>query len=166
MMSIDRIETWLTREFPGETLRSHLFTSKLATSLLVPDSFIEVSGNYGDAGRAAFMNSLALDADKQIGKWVDNAVYALTDRQLCIASRGGIRERPKELLHAAPHAGLKVYWYDDQPEAGNQFRQLVFVFPDGSWRGDRTGLKVLGKVPKASNANHFIEALGPLVSEV
>ncbi len=166
MMPIDRIEKWLATEFPGETLRSHLFATKIAPSFLVPNSFIEVSGNYGDAGRAAFISSLALDPDKRIGAFVDSTVYALTDRQLCIASRGGIRQRPKELLHAAPHAGLKVYWYDDKPEAGNQFRQLVFVFPDGSWRGDRTGIKVLGKVPKAANAHHFIEALGPMASEV
>ena len=107
------------------------------------------------------MESLQLDPDKRVESFKDFSVYALTDRQLGIATRGGFRERPKDLLHAGPREGLTVYWYDGRVEAGNQFRHFVFVFADGTWRGDRTGVKTLGKVPKANNAHHFTEALGP-----
>lgn len=41
----------------------------------------------------------------------------------------------------------------------------MFVFADGTWRGDRTGVKTLGRVPKANNADHFVEALGPAAVE-
>jgi hypothetical protein len=112
------------------------------------------------------MKSLDLDPDKQAGQFVENSVYVLRGRQLCIASRGGFRDRPKALIHAGPREGLKVYWYDGRPEAGTQMRHFVFVFADGTWRGDRTGIKTLGKVPKANNAHHFTEALGPAAVSV
>lgn len=160
-MKPERIEEWVATEFPGETLESHLLASQFSPQHSAPGSHTVSSGDFGDSERAAFIESLELDPDKKAGHLVESSVYALIDRQLCIATRGGLRERPKQLLHAGPREGLTVYWYDGRVEAGNQFRHFVFVFADGTWRGDRTGVKALGRVPKAGNAHHFTEALGP-----
>ncbi len=165
-MKPERIEEWVARDFPGETLESHLFASQFSPQYSAPGSQTISSGDYGDSGRGEFIESLELDPDKKVGFLEQSTVYALTNWQLCIATRGGFRERPKELLHAGPREGLTVYWYDGRVEAGNQFRHFVFVFADGKWRGDRTGVKTLGRVPKANNAHHFTEALGPAAVEV
>lgn len=165
-MKLERIEEWVARDFPGETVESHLLASQYSPQYSAPGSHTISSGDFGDRERARFIESLQLDPEKKAGFLVQSTVYALTQRQLCIAARGGFRERPKELLHAGPREGLVVYWYDGRVEAGNQFRHFVFVFADGTWRGDRTGVKVLGRDPKANNAHHFIEALGPAAVEV
>lgn len=162
----ERVEEWVAEEFPGEKLESHLLASQFSPQYSAPGSHTISSGDFGDTERAAVIESLELDPDKKIGFLVQSTVYALTDRQLCIASRGGFRERPRELLHAGPREGLTVYWYDGRVEAGNQFRHFVFVFADGTWRGDRTGVRTLGRVPKANNADHFTEALGPTAVEL
>jgi len=165
-MKPEHIREWVEKEFPGETVQSHLFASKSSPQYSAPGSHTISSGDFGDRGRATFIESLELDPDKRIGLRVESTVYALTSSQLCVARRGGFRDRPKELLHAGPRSGLTVYWYDGRAEAGNQFRHFVFVFADGSWRGDRTGIKILGRAAKTSNAEHFLEALGQTATEV
>ena len=165
-MKPERIEEWVAREFAGEVLESHLLASQFSPQYSAPGSHTVSSGDFGDRERASFIESLQLDPDKKISSRKEFTVYALTDRQLCIASRGGLRERPQELLHAGPREGLAVHWYDGRVEAGNQFRHFVFVFADGTWRGDRTGIKTLGRVPKGNNAHRFTEALGPAAMEV
>ncbi|MCB1003923.1 MAG: hypothetical protein KDB35_07020 [Acidimicrobiales bacterium] len=164
-MKPEHIAEWVARELPGDTLESHLLASQYSPQYSAPGSHTSSSGDFGDRQRAAFVESLALDPDRKIGFLVQSTVYALTDRRLCIATRGGFRDRPKELLHAGPREGLTVYWYDGRVEAGNQFRHFVFVFADGSWRSDRTGIKAMGRVPKANNAQHFTAALGPAAVE-
>ena len=165
-MKREHIEEWLAGEFPGESLVSHVLASQFSPQYSAPGSHTISSGDFGDRERASVIESMGLDPDKKVGFLEESTVYALTDRQLCIASRGGFRDRPKELLHAGPREGLKVYWYDGRVEAGNQFRHFVIVFADGTWRGDRTGIKVMGRTPKASNADHFIEALGDAAVEL
>lgn len=165
-MNAEHVEQWLAEEFPGESLESHLLASQYSPQYSAPGTHTISSGDFGDRDRAAVIESLELDPDNKIGVREESTVYALTDRQLCIATRGGFRDRPKRLLHAGPRDGLTAYWYDGRVEAGNQFRHFVFVFADGAWRGDRTGIKVLGRVPKAANARQFIEALGPAAVEL
>ena len=165
-MNLERIGEWIERDFPGDTLESHLFASQFSPQYRAPGTHTTSSGDFGDTERAAFIESLELDPDKKIGFLETFTICALTDRQLCIATRGGFRERPKKLLHAGPREGLKMYWYDGGVEAGTQFRHFVFVFADGMWRGDRTGIKALGKSPKANNSDHFIQALGPAAVHV
>lgn len=162
----EHIEEWVASELPGETLESHLLASKYSPQYSAPGVHTISSGDFGDTERANVIESMDLDPDKRIGFLVQSTVYALTDRQLLIGRRGGFRDRPKEVLHAGPREGLTVHWYDGRSEAGNQFRHFVFVFADGMWRGDRTGIKALGRVPKANNADHFIEALGPAAVEL
>ncbi len=164
VMKPERVEEWVARDFPGDTVESHLLASQYSPQYSAPNSHTISSGDFGDSERGAFIEALELDPDKQVGVLEQFTVYALTDRQLCIATRGGVRERPKDLLHAGPREGLKVYWYDGRVEAGNQFRHFVFVFADGAWRGDRTGVKTLGK--NLNNARQFTEALGPAAVEV
>ncbi|BAN01691.1 hypothetical protein YM304_13770 [Ilumatobacter coccineus YM16-304] len=165
-MKPERVREWVASEFPGDTFETHLNASLNSPQYSAPGSHTISSGDFGDSGRAAFIESLELDPDKQVGFMVTHTVYALTDRRLCIATTGGLRPRPKELLHAGPREGLTVHWYDGRAEAGNQFRHFVFVFADGAWRGDRTGIKILGRTPKANLAHRFIEALGPAAFEV
>lgn len=166
VMKPERIEEWVAREFPGETVRSHLLANQFSAQYSAPNSHTVSSGDHGDRERVAFVESLELDPEKRVGFGEQFTVYALTDRQLCIATRGGFRDRPKELLHAGPLEGLTVHWYDGRAEAGNQFRHFVFVFADGTWRADRTGIKTLGRVPKGNNAHEFTEELGPAAVEV
>lgn len=165
-MKRERIDEWVAREFPGETVRSHLLASQFSPQYSAPTSHTISSGDFGDRDRVEFVESLELDPEKKVNSQVQFSVYALTDRQLCIATRGGFRERPKELLHAGPLDGLTVHWYDGRVEAGNQFRHFVFVFADGTWRADRTGIKTMGRESKGNNAHHFTEALGPTAVEV
>lgn len=165
-MKPERVEQWVASEFPGETVRSHLLASKLSPQYSAPGSHSHSSGDFGDRERVDVAKSLELDPEKRIGFTIVSTVYALTDRQLVIARRGGFRDRPKELLHAGPREGLTVYWYDGRVEAGNQFRHFVFVFADGMWRDDRTGVKTLGRVPKHNNADRFTDALGPAAVEL
>ncbi len=164
-MKRERIDEWVARDFPGETVHSHLLANQFSPQYSAPTSHTISSGDFGDRDRAAFVESLELDPEKKIGSLAQFTVYALTDRQLCIATRGGFRDRPKELLHAGPLEGLTVHWYDGRVEAGNQFRHFVSVFADGMWRADRTGVKTLGRVPK-TNAHQFTEALGAAAIEV
>jgi len=166
VVKLERIEEWVAREFPGETVESHLLASQFSPTFRASGSHTTSSGDFGDTERAEFIESLGLDPDRKVGSTTEFSVYALTDRNLCIATRGGFRERPKRPLHAGSREGLTVYWYDGRVEAGNQFRHFVFVFVDGTWRGDRTGVKTLGRVPKANNADHFTQALGPAAVEL
>lgn len=162
----EHVKEWVAKEFPGDTFESHLIASQYSPQYSAPGTHTISSGDFGDTDRAAFIDSLELEPDKKVGFMVEQTVHALTDRHLCIGTIGGFRPRPKELLHAGPREGLTVYWYDGRAEAGNQFRHFVVVFADGTWRGDRTGIKVLGRTPKANHAHRFIETLGPAAVEV
>jgi hypothetical protein len=165
-MKRERIDEWVAREFPGETVQSHLLASQFSAQYSAPTSHTISSGDHGDRERVAFVESLELDPEKKIGFREEFTVYALTDRQLCVATRGGFRQRPKDLLHAGPREGLTVYWYDGRIEAGNQFRHFVCVFADGTWRADRSGVKSLGRDVAGNNAHQFTDALGPAAVQV
>ena len=166
VMKPERVDEWVARDFPGETLVSHLLASQYSPQYSAPGSHTISSGDFGDSQRVEVTRSLELDPDKRVASPKEFTVYALTDRQLGVATRGGFRERARELLHAGPREGLTVYWYDGRVEAGTQFRHFVFVFADGTWRSDRTGVKALGKVPKDNNAHPFTEALGSAAVEL
>ena len=105
---------------------------------------------------------MPLDPEGHVSPLTQTTFLALTDRRLLLGSRSSMRNRPKDLLHAAPADGVRVHWFDHHESVGNRFRHLLVEFGDGHWRADRSGLSAFGKdLTGTSNIHHFFEALGP-----
>ena len=104
---------------------------------------------------------LGLDDANKVGLMVESTFLALTDQRVLYGSRSSFRDRPKDLLHAAPLSGFTVYWIDDDIGAGNRFRHLLLDFGDRAWRTERIGLTALKKdMSHRTNVHEFFEALG------
>lgn len=163
------VEDWVGEHAPGERLVSHLVTATWK-GFYVTGTFKAgaMAGQRAEQltlkGEAAFnerIQALGLDPNLQVAPMVDASFFALTEQRLLFGSRSGMRNRPKDLLHAAPVGSVTVYWYDHDEGAGNRFRHLLVQFGDGRWRAERSGLSALGKdLTDTSNAYHFAQALG------
>lgn len=165
------VEDWVASVAPGERLVSHvaaaMWTPMAVTA--VPDGNPWTSdlraGNVhfkGDDVMDRRIAEFGADPARAVAPMIDVGFYALTDRRLLLGSRSSVRNRPKDLLHAAPAGQVTVFWFDSMETGRNLFRHLLVDFGEGYWRRDRTGLEVLGKDLRAtSNVDHFFAALGP-----
>lgn len=157
----EHVEKWLAEKFPDERLVSMVSSGLWAATT---DRRIR---NSGDQRRTELAEALGLDEELKIPWYHDSTFYALTRNQIILGTRSGFRNRPKDLIHAAPLEGLTIHWFDD--EIGpNRARHFVTVFGDGSgkWRSDKTGLTALGRPIKNSPADEFIKALGSHAKQV
>lgn len=159
------IESWVTRQFPGERFLSYVATSTRGGATAGAGGIHSSGSIGGDVERLALAESIGLDPEGRLVVHHEATFWALTDRQLLLGTRSGLRNRPKELLHAAAIDGVRVWWFDSDPEAGNQFRHFLVDFGDGSWRGDRTGLKALGRELTTSNSDEFLQAIGETIGD-
>ena len=159
------IESWVAEQFSGERLLSYVATSTRGGAIPGAGGVHSSGSIGGDAERAALAESIGLDAEGQLVIAHEATFWALTDRQLLLGTRSGLRNRPKEVLHAAAIDGVRVWWFDSDPEVGNQFRHFLVDLGDGSWRGDRTGLKALGRELTTSNSDEFLQVLGKTIGD-
>jgi len=150
----EHLESWLATEVAGDTLVSYVVTQ----AGRVDTGQTGTTANHGDRQRDAFAETL--DLEFPYGSGWNSTFYALTNRQLLLGTRSGMRNRPKELLHRAPIEQVTVHWFDHDEGSGNRFRHFVTDFGDGTGRVDRSGLTALGRQVKSSNADHFLDALG------
>lgn len=169
----ETVEQWMAQHAPGERLASYLPTGTRGASFSqnvgVGSASVVVSRSIdlGDDRRVDLYETLGLDPERHVGIGALDTFYALTDRQILFGQRGSVRNRPKDLLYAAPADGVRVHWYDDaQPRSGNSFRHMIVDFGDGSWRGDRTGLTALGRKLKSNNVDEFFDVLGDRAIEL
>lgn len=164
------VEGWL-REVgePGEHLLSHAVTAMWKGVSLRPGTSTlgggglsaEVLKLEGEEILVRRTEGMALDPDRAVAPLSHATFLALTDRRLLLGSRSGFRNRPKDLLHAAPLDGVRIHWFDHPEGAGNRFRHLLIEFGDGAWRADRSGLSALGKdLTGTSNIHHFFGVVG------
>ncbi len=163
------VEKWTETAAPGERFVNYVGTGQNAAPTLThvttgSDATVVHSSeaDLGDNRRLALSDSLGLDRGRQLEQGKATTFYALTDRQLILGTRSSVRDRPKEMLHAARLDDVEVHRFDHDHDAGsgNRNRHFVTLVGDGYWRGDRTGPTALGRELKASNANDFLAALG------
>jgi len=170
------VEAWVASQAPGERL-----LGSIAAGTWTP---MQVTATYGGSGWTSGMRAddvqfkgddvmsrriaeFGADPSKSVAPFASTTFYVLTDRRLLLGSRSSVRNRPKDLLHAAPADLVAVYWFDIRETGGNVFRHLLVDFGDGFWRRDRTGLAVLGKrLATTDDADAFFAALGPRAREI
>jgi hypothetical protein len=157
---------WLAEHAPGDRLVSYITTTTKGIGYSGPAPGSTTSRSTGspercDQARSDLADSLGLDEERSVGRGYLDVFHVLTDRQLVIGSISSFRQRPKDVLHAAPLEEVRVHWFDCDSGAGTHFRHFVTVLGDGSWRSDKTGVKAMGKVLKAaSRVDEFVAALG------
>lgn len=154
----DLLEDWIRLSFPGETLVA--YTVATAAGGSEEGSRHATSGVDGDRERDELRLQLGLADAAKVVAGESTTFLAVTQTQLVVGSRSSVRNRPKDLVVAAPLTDVGVHWFD----AGggpNSFRHWVIDLGGGSWRTDRTGLKALGRETKtATAADEFVAALG------
>ncbi|MCB2223708.1 MAG: hypothetical protein KQH83_05975 [Actinobacteria bacterium] len=163
------LDAWAAEHLPGETVVSWVTTSADMPgggAFRAGDGpLVHYSGPTGGIRRrAAVAKELGYDPDKGF-RGYGGTFLLLTDTSLSLGTRSGVRNRPKDLLHTAPLAGVRVHWFDHDAGSGNRFRHFITDFGDGRWRTEHTGLTAL-KRPVSSNADAFLAALGDLAVEV
>ena len=158
----EQVEKWVARHCPGERFVTYVVTSTRSGGSVGSGARIEQVSVDGDSQRNALATSLGLDPDDRLQVPHEDTFVAITDRQCVLGSRSGFRNRPKEVLHAAPVDRVRVWWFDDD-RGPNQFRHFVTDFGDGSWRSDRTGLTALGRELTSSNAHEYVDVLGEVI---
>ncbi len=161
----EHVAKWMAREFPGDRFVTYVVTSTRGAGSVGVGAESEQVPIGGDAQRSALAESLGLDPGGRLRATHDETFWVLTDRQLVLGSRSAFRNRPKEVLRAAPIDGVRVWWFDSDPDAGNQFRHFFTDFGDGSWRGDRTGLTALGRELTTANAQEYVQVLGEVLGD-
>lgn len=153
---------------PGERFVSHVVTGTRTSTNPAPAGRLRTGLTFSaaEAVRDLAQQRGFDDADK-VGFMVESTFLALTDQRVFYGSRSSFRDRPKDLLHAAPAADFALHWVDDDLGSGNRFRHLLLDFGDGAWRIERIGLAALGKDQShRTNVHHFFEALGDRAHQI
>lgn len=156
------LEQWVRDTLSDTQVVSYVVTGTGTPTTAQPGSQAPPGG---DVRRKKLVELLGLDPDGQVGVGSATTFIVLTARQLTLGTRSSVRNRPKDLLHAAPAESARVVWFDHDAGGGNRFRHLVTAFGDGRWRSDFTGLTALGRKLSSSNADPFITALGNRATE-
>lgn len=148
------VEKWIAQHAPGERLAGYTAASCQADPTfrieVTDHSAIFAGGGHGPGGarRSEIVRELGFSGDSRVGPTYEVVFYALTDQQFLVGSRSSVRNRPKDLIHAAPRDQVNVHWFDDG-ERPTECRHFVIDFGDGHYRSDKTGLTVLGKTTDA-----------------
>lgn len=158
------LERWLDEHAPGEAVIAHHPAVSLAVGGFVVPGAPGVSVSADDKGagqRIDLVTSLGYTDADRAGGGVGNTFYLLTEQRFLLGSRSSTRNRPKDLLHAAPRSRVRLHWFDD-PEGANQSRNFVVEFRDGTYRADKMGITLLGRpqVDAERQSRTLIDALG------
>lgn len=163
----EQCEAWVAEQAPGERFVSYLVTGTGTPTNPSPVGMRSGMTFHGPEALRELAAQRGLDDAHKVGFLVESTFLALTDQRVLYGSRSSLRNRPKDLLHAAPSSGFSLTWVDDDRGAGNRFRHLLIDFGDGAWRIERTGLTALNKdLSGHTNVHHFFDAVGDRVHEL
>lgn len=152
------LEDWIASNFPGETLVG--YTICIAAGGSEQGTRHSTSGVDGDERRDQLRLQLGLADGAKVTAGESGTFLATTHTRLVVGSRSSVRNRPADLIVAAPLTDVRVHWFD-ATASSNWFRHWVIDLGDGRWRTERTGLKALGRDTKiAPVADEFVATLG------
>jgi len=152
------LEDWIGSRFPGETVVA--YTTATAAGGSEEGTRHATSGADGDDRRDELRIELGFLDNAKVGAGIGNTFFAVTQAQMVVGTRSGVRNRPADVVAAVPLADARVHWFDST-EGPTWWRHWIIDLGDGQWRTDRTGLKALGRATKAaSTADDFVAALG------
>lgn len=149
---------WIESNFPGETLAG--YTVATASGGSEQGTRHSTAGVDGDDQRDQLRIRLGFADDAKVTVGESGTFLAATQTRLIVGSRSSVRNRPKDLIVAAPLTDVRVHWFD-ATVSSNWFRHWVIDLGGGRWRTDRTGLKALGRETQiAPVADEFVAVLG------
>lgn len=152
------LQDWIGSNFPGETVVAYT----TATTAGGSEEGTRHASNWtlGAKRRDELRIELGFADNAKVGGGAGTTFFVVTQTQLVVGTRSGVRNRPADVVVALPLTDARVHWFDST-EGPTSARHWLIDLGGGQWRTDETGLKAFGRATKAAHeADEFVAALG------